>query len=89
MQVKVNPEYGFLRKEAFEQLHKDAQEKALEMYEKRATIGRKEIVDEYRRTLMNSIDVAREAFWEQNQARDPLALVSVYIVGEQRTWDGV
>ena len=89
MQVKVNADYGFLRKEAFEQLHKDAMGQAVEMYEKRATIGRKEIVEEYRRMLMNAIDVAREGFWEENTARDPLALVSAYIVGVERDRDGL
>lgn len=80
MEVKVNAEYGFVKKEAFEQLHKEAMGRAVEMFEKRATIGRKEIVDEYRQMMMKLIDEARESYWEQNQTRDPLTLISAYIV---------
>ena len=46
-------------------------------------------MEEYRRILMNAIDVAREGFWEENTARDPLALVSAYIVGVERDGDGL
>ena len=53
MESKVNEEHGFVKETEFEQLHERANEEALEMFDKRATMGNKDKITEYRQKLQD------------------------------------
>ena len=80
MESKVNEEHGFVKETEFEQLHERANEEALEMFDKRATMGNKDKITEYRQKLQDEIKGEYERYHEENKARDPLSLISNYIV---------
>ena len=80
MESKVNEEHGFVKETEFEQLHERANEEALEMFDKRATMGKKEKIAEYRQKLQDDMKGECERYHEENKARDPLSLISNYIV---------
>ena len=80
MESKVNEEHGFVKETEFEQLHERANEEALEMFDKRATMGNKDKITEYRQKLQDDMKGECERYHEENKARDPLSLISNYIV---------
>lgn len=52
MEVKVNEEHGFLKDEEFKKLSEKAKESAIMLFNKRATMGNKEKIDQHREALL-------------------------------------
>ena len=80
MEVKVNEEHGFLKDEEFKKLNEKAKESAIMLFNKRATMGSKEKIDQHREALLASIEEERLRYEEENKTRDPTAFIVAYIV---------
>lgn len=80
MEVKVNEENGFLKDEEFKKQSEKAKESAITLFNKRATMGSKEKIDQHRDALITSIEEERMRYEEENKARDPSAFIASYIV---------
>lgn len=80
MEVKVNEEHGFLKDEEFKKLSEKAKESAIMLFNKRATMGNKEKIDQHREALLASIEEERLRYEEENKTRDPAAFIVAYIV---------
>lgn len=80
MESKVNEENGFVKETDFEQLNEKANSEALGLFDKRATMGNKDKITEYRQKLQDEMKGECERYHEENKARDPLSFISNYIV---------
>ena len=89
MEVKVNEESGFLKEDDFKKLHEKAREEAISLFNKRATMGSKEKIEQHREALESSIEEERCRYDEENKTRDPAAFLAVYIVRFAKESDSV
>ena len=80
MESKVNEENGFVKETEFELLQENAFAEALKLFNKRATMGKKVKIDEYRQKLQDEMKGEYERYREENKSRDPLSFISGYIV---------
>lgn len=80
MESKINEEHGFVKELEFQQLAEKANTEAMELFNKRATMGNKEKIEQHRQHLKDELNAEFERYKEENKARDPVALVANYIV---------
>lgn len=79
MEVMVNENHGFLKDEEFKKQDEMAKESAITLFNKRATMGSKEKIDQHRDALIASIEQERLRYEEENKTRDPSAFIAAYI----------
>ena len=64
----------------FQQLAEKAYTDAMQLFDKRATMGNKDRIEQHRQHLKDELELEFERYKEENKARDPVALFANYIV---------
>ena len=85
----MNEESGFLKEDDFKKLHEKSREEAISLFNKRATMGSKEKIEQHREALESSIEEERCRYDEENKTRDPAAFLAAYIVRFAKESDSV
>lgn len=81
MESKVNEENGFVKETDFNQLNEFARMEAMSLFDKRATMGKRDSIEKHRQSLEEEIEEEMQRYKEENKARDPVGFVANYIVG--------
>lgn len=87
MESKINTEHGFVKKNEFVQLCEKAKQEALEVFDKRATMGSRSKIEDCRKKLEEEIAEETQRYEEENKGRDPMALVADFIVSNDPACD--
>lgn len=80
MDQKINKDIGHIPDSEFTTVHTEAKEAAVELFNKRATMGSEVLISQFFDTMMDSISIECERFKSENKLRDPMALIGPYLV---------
>ena len=83
MNVHINKDKGYVRKEEFGRVHEQAMKEALTLFDKRATMGNVKKIEMCREELVKEIGEACERYKEENDSRNLLLKLDKYYVGSE------